>query len=70
MQNLANERWKLEVVNTQMREVMRDAVDRVFDRWQRLASPEETPDPDMRTAALVTAIEHVARVTLQRGIWP
>ena len=70
MQNLANERWKLAAVNAQMRDVMRNAVDRVFDRWQQLGSIEERSDPDLRTAALVTAIEHVARVTLQRGIWP
>lgn len=26
--------------------------------------------PDLRTAALVEAIERVSRVTLERGIWP
>ena len=70
MQNLANERWKVEVVNAQLRDVMRGAVDRVFDRWQRLTAAGGGHEHDLRTAALVTSIEHVARVTLQRGIWP
>ncbi len=72
MQNLANERWKEAVVNEQLREVMRNATDRVFDRWRRLTTTRDDaePAPDLRTAALVSAVEHVARVTLQRGIWP
>lgn len=71
-QNLANESWAIEQVNARLRTTMRLAVDRVFERWQRLET-EATDDverPDLRTAALVTAIAHVARVTLQRGIWP
>jgi glutamate dehydrogenase (NAD(P)+) len=66
IQNLANERWPVEEVNARLRETMRRAVDRVYDRSRRL----DEGDADLRTAALVTAIEHVARVTLQRGIWP
>jgi glutamate dehydrogenase (NAD(P)+) len=70
MQNLANERWTVDVVNAQLKDVMRGAMDRVFDRWQRLTADGGSSEHDLRTAALVTAIEHVARVTLQRGIWP
>lgn len=71
-QNLANESWTVEEVNSKLRAIMRHAVDRVFDQWQRLESEtiDATDQPDLRTAALVTAIAHVARVTLQRGIWP
>lgn len=31
---------------------------------------EESIPPDLRTAALVVAIERVAKITLERGIWP
>jgi len=72
IQNLANERWGIDEVNARLRGSMRTAVDRVVDRWEQLELKREngTPPPDLRTAALITAIEHVARVTLQRGIWP
>ena len=71
-QNLANESWAVEDVNSRLRTVMRHAMDRVYDRWCRLetGAANGAERPDLRTAALVTAIEHVARVTLQRGIWP
>lgn len=69
-QNLANERWKLDVVNERLREVMQAAVDRVYNRWQRLVSADAEAGHDLRNAALVAAIEHLARVSLQRGIWP
>ena len=31
---------------------------------------EESIPPDLRTAALVVAIERIAKITLERGIWP
>ncbi len=72
-QNLANEHWGAERVNRQLEELMFDAVDRVVDQWIKL-NEVASEDPDrtisIRTAALVSAIERVARVTLQRGIWP
>jgi glutamate dehydrogenase (NAD(P)+) len=73
IQNLANERWNVEEINRRLYDVMAMAVDRVLDRWEQLnadASQGQIDDPDLRTAALVSAIEHVANVTLQRGIWP
>jgi glutamate dehydrogenase (NAD(P)+) len=72
-QNLANERWNEERVNARLHETMITAADRVVDQWVRLNDNkrlEQPGDPDLRIAALVTAIERVARVTLQRGIWP
>jgi glutamate dehydrogenase (NAD(P)+) len=73
IQNLTNERWNEERVNARLHETMITAVDRVVDQWVRLNDNkrlEQPGDPDLRIAALVTAIERVARVTLQRGIWP
>jgi glutamate dehydrogenase (NAD(P)+) len=78
VQNIGNEEWDLDEVNHKMRKKMRQATDVVIGRWHQLRS--EAPDHeqeavteepvDLRTAALVTAIERVARATLQRGIWP
>jgi glutamate dehydrogenase (NAD(P)+) len=73
IQNLANERWEIDRINRQLDLVMSDAVDRVVDQWVKLnRTASEVPSNivNLRTAALVTAIERVARVTLQRGVWP
>ncbi len=81
VQNLANQAWPLDEVNHKLRDKMHHAVDVVVARWQRLSGmdtasmvsgdqSDATITADLRTAALVAAIEHVARVTLQRGIWP
>jgi glutamate dehydrogenase (NAD(P)+) len=75
VQNIENEQWTLEEVNTKLRQKMRQAVDSVMDRWGSLRqeSASKTPNDrpiDLRTAALVVAIETVARVALKRGIWP
>lgn len=73
MQNLANERWSGEEIDRRLHGIMTVAVDRVMDRWEKLntdAGEERTHGLDLRTAALVSAIDHVANVTLQRGIWP
>ncbi len=91
VQNIENEQWDLEEVNTKLRVKMRRGVDAVLDRWRLLnvgsdgtgamtdadsssATPTSASTPaqpvDLRTAALVVAIERVAEVTLRRGIWP
>ena len=73
VQNLANERWELSRVNLQLSGMMSAAVDRVVDRWQELnrSAMQDSSEPvNFRTAALVSAIDLVARVTLQRGVWP
>ena len=67
VQNIENEQWELEQVNGKLLKKMRRAVDAVVDRWQQLGGLDTT---DLRTAALVVAIERVARVALERGIWP
>jgi len=70
MQNLSNERWHLEAIEQRLQAAMTEACDKVLDRWHALNrdAPEQTVD--LRVAALATAIGYLARVTLQRGIWP
>jgi glutamate dehydrogenase (NAD(P)+) len=73
VQNLGNESWPVEEVNQRLHTIMVAATDRVFDRWQKLNKDTNAASDtrqNIRTAALVAAIEHVAEVTLQRGIWP
>jgi glutamate dehydrogenase (NAD(P)+) len=69
VQNLENQQWELDEVNRKLREKMRRAADAVLDRQAALngAGGEQA---DLRTAALVLAIERVANVALARGIWP
>ena len=67
VQNIENEQWDLEEVNAKLLRKMRLAVDSVVDRWQAMEGQRAT---DLRTAALVVAIERVAKITLERGIWP
>lgn len=73
IQNLTNQQWPVEKVNKRLQEVMTRAVDRVVERWEQLnarAPGKQKETPDLRTAALVVAINQVSKVTLQRGIWP
>jgi glutamate dehydrogenase (NAD(P)+) len=80
VQNIENQQWTVEEVNAKLRQKMRGAVDAVVDRWTALREQPEKPrasnrsraNPtiDLRTTALVVAIEAVARVALKRGIWP
>ena len=75
-QNISNEKWDLDTVNHRLRYKMHLAVSKVVDRWtelnQQQGSEQSEPlDPvDLRTTAMVLSIELLARVTLQRGIWP
>ena len=83
VQNIENQRWDLSDVNDKLHRKMTAAVDTVVDKRTELlgapppvAAPDnaETPrDPqciDLRTAALVSAIQLTAHVALERGIWP
>ncbi len=73
IQNNENEEWELEEVNHKLQEKIYQATDTTFDRWRRFSMDEER-DPelrtDLRTAAMVVAIERMVDITLQRGIWP
>jgi len=73
VQNIENESWDLEVVNNRLRKKMLQATEAVVERWLTLGTKEESdgqPPIDLRTAALVVAIERMAHITLKRGIWP
>jgi glutamate dehydrogenase (NAD(P)+) len=85
VQNIENEDWGLERINDELQRKIGRAVDAVVASWRGLNAasepilqePEEAKSEGpakfpvkLRTAALVVAIRRVARVTLQRGIWP
>ncbi|MEW7980739.1 MAG: Glu/Leu/Phe/Val dehydrogenase [Candidatus Sedimenticola endophacoides] len=73
VQNIENQEWHLEEVNRKLREKMVAATDAVVARWRQLPAAGDSPPSlctDLRTAALVEAIERVANITLKRGIWP
>lgn len=63
VQNLENQSWSEEEVNTKLKKKMIKAVDKV------LATQKEY-NVSMRTAAFIVAIDRVARVALDRSIWP
>ena len=73
VQNIEHHSWPLEEINGRLRTRMNNATDRVVARWR--AFPSQYPDgetacTDLRTAALVEALERLALVIEQRGIWP
>lgn len=71
VQNIENEDWDLEEVNKKLRLKMNRATEAVVDRWRKLIKDHEDNSLiNLRTAAMVVAIERVAGVTLERGIWP
>jgi glutamate dehydrogenase (NAD(P)+) len=82
VQNIENEQWDLDEVNSKLRKKMFRGVDVMLNRWQQLtketapsssktATKLETNDfPSLRTAALVVAIERLSLVMQERGIWP
>ncbi len=82
VQNIKHEQWELEEVDRSLRAKMNHSVDQVMMKWHQLNNsqdeshdtdhnPEEKlPPADLRTAALFLAIERLANVTLERGIWP
>lgn len=80
VQNQANEQWDLDVINEKLKRKIYRSVDTVFARWQAFIVGEEVPGDeilckdalplDLRTVALITAINRVAGATLMRGIWP
>jgi glutamate dehydrogenase (NAD(P)+) len=77
VQNIENQEWDLDVINRGLKKRMHRACDAVVDRWRGLQHKaiEEGTDgsalsADLRTAALVVAVQRLAKATLQRGIWP
>ena len=82
VQNIENEHWPLSDINQKLKSRMNQTVDEVVHQWQKLPNSmpnnaEETQSQqpksasvDLRTAALVVAIDRLSKVTLERGIWP
>jgi glutamate dehydrogenase/leucine dehydrogenase len=70
VQNIENEQWDLADVHAQLRAKMDRATDSVLAKYAELQREKPPERPDLRTAALVLAIERVAHVALSRGIWP
>jgi glutamate dehydrogenase (NAD(P)+) len=63
VQNLQDEQWEEEIVNTKLRKKMVKAFHEVFDIAEERGVPP-------RIAAYVLAIDRVAHVTALRGFWP
>ena len=72
VQNIEHHSWPLDEINARLRARLFNATDRVVSRWRALPAdcPEATLCTDLRTAAMVESLDRLARVTLQRGIWP
>src|SRR5262249_35206026 len=71
VQNNENEQWDLEEVNHKLRTKMERATDAVIEKQAQVnRSGHEAGPIDLRTAALIVAIDRVAEVALKRGIWP
>jgi len=74
VQNVENQQWSLSEVNLRLRDKMYAAVDKVLARSRALQQAGDSGHPlelrQLRTAALVVAIERLASATLERGIWP
>ena len=82
VQNIENEQWDAETVSRKLTDKMRRAAADVIETQRevneslpeiRRAQPADAGelDPvDLRTAASILAIRRIARVALQRGIWP
>ncbi len=85
VQNNKNEQWDEDEVNGKLQIKMERATESVIDKQKELngsldtlekqrkklgRSGEPLQPVNLRTAAYVLAIERVAKVTLERGIWP
>jgi glutamate dehydrogenase (NAD(P)+) len=70
VQNNENEQWDVDGVNSKLRAKMERATDAVLDKQAALNRQFPHDPVDLRTSALVVAIERVAHVALERGIWP
>jgi len=76
VQNLENQQWDLEKVEDLLNKRMIRAVDATVDRWNALVERQKSgfngnhSGPTLRDAALVSALERLTTVILQRDIWP
>ena len=85
VQNVENEQWDEDIVNEKLKIKMQRATEAVIDKQKEindsldvLEKQRKKKDPsgeplqpvNLRTAAYVLAIDRVAKVTLERGVWP
>lgn len=79
VQNIENQQWPEDEVNEKLRRNQYRAVDKVVNQWNKMKGSEIQDEDatngkyhavDLRTAALWLAINKLANVTLERGIWP
>ena len=72
VQNLENQQWPLDEVETKLKQKMEVAVDAIVARWQHIRANTDRDAgvaPTLRDAALVEAIRRLSEVILQRDIW-
>jgi glutamate dehydrogenase (NAD(P)+) len=81
VQNIQNEKWTEAEVNGKLKAKMEQAADAVIDKQKTINDQVKTgtlkdrnntslQPVDLRTAAYILAIDRVATVALERGIWP
>lgn len=72
VQNLKNETWSRAENLARLDHRMQEVTAEVVSRHETMSGQREArrAPPDLRTAALAIAIERLARITLERGIWP
>src|SRR5205085_11223724 len=72
VQNNENQQWQEDEVNAKLKQKMERAADAVLDKQAQInrKPPAELGPIDLRVAAFLVAIERVAGVALERGIWP
>jgi glutamate dehydrogenase (NAD(P)+) len=85
VQNNKNEQWGEDDVNSRLERIMERATDGVLDKQAELNASLDALEAErkelgrdgdslgpanLRTAAFVVAVDRVARVALDRGIWP
>ncbi len=74
VQNIENEQWDEEEVNQKLRAKMERSTDAVIEKQMEnnggKGKKKGNGGIDLRTAALMVAIDRVATVALDRGIWP
>jgi glutamate dehydrogenase/leucine dehydrogenase len=69
VQNIENQHWSEDDVNAKLRRKMESATDAVLE-MQRSIRERQNASVDLRTSAFALAIQRVARVAMERGIWP
>ena len=70
VQNTENQSWDVETVCAKMEHKITRATDKVVSKLQELSKRPGTEKPGLRCAALAVAVERLARVIDERGIWP